>query len=178
MSRIGKLPVEIPAGVEVQIEGNTLTVKGPKGVLTKTFTSNVNICKEENKLSIKREFDSKEQRSLHGLIRSLVANMVKGVSVGFEKQLEIVGVGYKAVQKGNSLELQMGYSNPVLLELPKDVEVEIPVPTRVILKSINNEILGDFAAKIKAVRPVEPYKGKGIKYAGEYVRRKAGKTAK
>ena len=178
MSRIGKLPVEIPTGVEVKIEGNTLTVKGPKGVLTKTFPDGVSICKDENKLNIERDSDSKEHRSFHGLVRSLVANMVKGVNTGFDRQLEIVGVGYKAAKKGDSLELQVGYSNPVLMKLPKDVEVEIPTPTRVILKSMDNEVLGDFAAKIRAVRPPEPYKGKGIRYVGEHIRRKAGKTAK
>ncbi|HDP70153.1 MAG TPA: 50S ribosomal protein L6 [Actinobacteria bacterium] len=178
MSRIGKLPIEIPAGSEVKIEEKTLTVKGPKGSLEKTFLEGVKIRKEENKLFIERESNNKDHMSLHGLVRSLVANMIKGVSEGFEKQLEIVGVGYRAVKKGDDLELQVGYSNPVLMKLPKGMEVEVPIPTRIIFKSINNELLGDFVAKVRAVRPPEPYKGKGIKYAGEHIRRKAGKSAK
>lgn len=178
MSRIGKLAVEIPAGVEVQIEESTLTVKGPKGILSRIIPGNIKVRKEEDKIYIERESDAKEHRSLHGLTRSLMANMIKGVTMGFEKQLEIVGVGYKAVKKGNDLELQAGYSNPVLMKVPEGIEVETPVPTRVVLRSINNETLGDFAAKVRSVRPAEPYKGKGIRYVGEYVRRKAGKTAK
>ncbi len=178
MSRIGKLAVEIPAGVEVQIKESTLTVKGPKGILSRVVPGNIKVRKEEDKIYIERESDAKEHRSLHGLIRSLMANMVKGVTIGFEKQLEIVGVGYRAAKKGNDLELQAGYSNPVLMKVPEGIEVETPTPTRVVLRGINNEILGDFAAKVRSVRPAEPYKGKGIRYVGEYVRRKAGKTAK
>jgi len=178
MSRIGKLAVEIPAGVEVQIKESTLTVKGPKGILSRVVPGNIKVRKEEDKIYIERESDAKEHRSLHGLIRSLMANMVKGVTIGFEKQLEIVGVGYRAAKKGNDLELQAGYSNPVLMKVPEGIEVETPTPTRVVLRGINNEILGDFAAKVRSVRPAEPYNGKGIRYVGEYVRRKAGKTAK
>ncbi|MDI6800060.1 MAG: 50S ribosomal protein L6 [Actinomycetota bacterium] len=178
MSRIGKMPIELPAGVEYKFENKVFTAKGPKGSLERSMPGGIKVSEEEGKIVVERLSDSREDRSFHGLARSLIANMIKGVSIGFEKQLEIVGVGYRAAVKGEGFELQVGYSNPVMMDLPKGIEVEIPVPTKIILRGIDNEALGDFAAKVRAVRGPEPYKGKGIKYAGEKIRRKAGKASK
>ncbi len=178
MSRIGKMPIEIPAGVEYRFENSIFSAKGPKGSLERPMPGGIKVREEEGKILIERESDSKEDRSFHGLARSLIANMIKGVSAGFEKQLEIVGVGYRAAVKGAGFELMVGYSNPVMMDLPTGIEVEIPAPTKIILRGIDNELLGDFAAKVRAVRGPEPYKGKGIKYAGEKIRRKAGKASK
>ncbi|RST71790.1 50S ribosomal protein L6 [Siminovitchia acidinfaciens] len=178
MSRIGNKPIEIPSGVTVTKDGNTVTVKGPKGELSNTFNSDINISIEDNVINVTRPSDAKEHRSMHGTTRSLVANMVEGVSKGFEKSLELVGVGYRAQKQGNKLVLNVGYSHPVEFEPEAGVEIDVPTNTKVIVKGYNKERVGALASNIRAVRPPEPYKGKGIRYEGEYVRRKEGKTGK
>lgn len=179
MSRIGKKPIEIPNGVTVTINGNTVTVKGPKGELTQSFNPDMDIKLEDNVLTVARPSDSKEHRSLHGTTRSLLFNMVEGVSKGFEKTLELVGVGYRAQKQGNKLVLNVGYSHPVeIVPEEKNLEIEVPANTKIVVKGINKEHVGALAANIRAVRPPEPYKGKGIRYEGEYIRRKEGKTGK
>lgn len=178
MSRVGKEPIAIPDGVEIEIQERTVKVKGSKGELSRVFPSGVKITKTDNQLEVKRATDAAEHRALHGLTRTLLSNMVVGVSSGFEKQLEIIGVGYRATKKGSDLELQVGYSKPVLMTKEEGVEIEIPAPNKVIVKGADKEKVGEFAAKVRAVRKPEPYKGKGIRYVGEYVRRKVGKTAK
>ncbi|MDA8442882.1 MAG: 50S ribosomal protein L6 [Peptococcaceae bacterium] len=176
MSRIGKLPVEIPAGVDVKLDGSVLTVKGPKGTLVKEFHREINIAVEGNQISVTRPSDAPLHRSLHGLTRTLIANMVQGVTTGFSKGLELVGVGYRAAKQGNKLVLTVGYSHPVEIEPATGLEIEVPVPTKVIVKGSDKEAVGALAANIRSVREPEPYKGKGIKYEGEVVRRKVGKT--
>ncbi|APC09643.1 50S ribosomal protein L6 [Neomoorella thermoacetica] len=176
MSRIGKKPVKIPAGVEVNIEGNTVTVKGPKGKLTRQFPAEITISQEGEELQVSRPSDAKPHRALHGLSRALLQNMVDGVTRGFEKGLELVGVGYRAAKQGNKLVLSVGYSHPVEMVPGEGLEIEVPAPNKVIVKGIDKEAVGALAAKIRDVRPPEPYKGKGIKYEGEYIRRKVGKT--
>ncbi|AKX95305.1 50S ribosomal protein L6 [Neomoorella thermoacetica] len=176
MSRIGKKPVKIPAGVEVNIEGNTVTVKGPKGKLTRQFPAEITISREGEELQVSRPSDAKPHRALHGLSRALLQNMVDGVTRGFEKGLELVGVGYRAAKQGNKLVLSVGYSHPVEMVPGEGLEIEVPAPNKVIVKGIDKEAVGALAAKIRDVRPPEPYKGKGIKYEGEYIRRKVGKT--
>lgn len=178
MSRIGKKPIEIPTGVTIAIDKNTVTVKGPKGELSRSFNPDMNIQVEENILSVSRPSDSKEHRTLHGTTRALLFNMVEGVSKGFEKGLELIGVGYRAQKQGKKLVLNVGYSHPVEIEPEEGVEVEVPSNTKVIVKGISKERVGALAANIRDVRPPEPYKGKGIRYEGEYVRRKEGKTGK
>ena len=179
MSRIGRLPVEIPQGVEVKIsDNNTVTVTGPKGQLERILHADMKLTIEDGKLSVTRPSDQKEHRSLHGLTRSLVNNMVEGVSKGFEKTLEINGVGYRAAKQGTKLNLTMGYSHPVVMEDPEGLTTEVPAPNRIIIKGSNKEEVGNHAAKIRAVRPPEPYLGKGIKYSDEVIRRKEGKTGK
>lgn len=178
MSRIGKKPIEIPAGVTVAMNGNTVTVKGPKGELSRDFNPEMEFKLEENILAVFRPSDSKEHRALHGTTRSLVSNMVEGVSKGFEKTLELIGVGYRAQKQGKKLVLSVGYSHPVEFEPEEGLEVEVPANTKIIVKGISKERVGALAADIRAVRPPEPYKGKGIRYEGEYVRRKEGKTGK
>lgn len=178
MSRIGKKPIEIPAGVTITISGDVVTVKGPKGELTRSFNSDIEIKVEENVINLSRPSESKEHRSIHGTTRSLLANMVEGVSKGFEKSLELIGVGYRAQKQGKKLVLSVGYSHPVEFEPEEGVEVEVPSNTKVIVKGINKERVGALAANIRQVRPPEPYKGKGIRYEGEVVRRKEGKTGK
>jgi len=178
MSRIGKKPIEIPSGVTITNDNNTVTVKGPKGELTRSFNSDLTIQIEENVITITRPSESKEHRTIHGTTRSLLANMVEGVSKGFEKGLELIGVGYRAQKQGNKLVLNVGYSHPVEIEPEAGVEVEVPSNTKIIVKGINKERVGALAANIRDVRPPEPYKGKGIRYEGEYVRRKEGKTGK
>ncbi|MEK3889012.1 50S ribosomal protein L6 [Bacillus sp. FSL K6-3431] len=178
MSRIGKKPIEIPAGVTVTLNEQTVNVKGPKGELTNTFNSDMAIKIEANIITVTRPSDAKEHRSIHGTTRSLIANMVEGVSKGFEKTLELVGVGYRAQKQGNKLVLNVGYSHPVEFDPDEGVEVEVPVNTKVIVKGYNKEKVGALASNIRAVRPPEPYKGKGIRYEGEIVRRKEGKTGK
>jgi large subunit ribosomal protein L6 len=179
MSRIGKKPLEIPAGVTVTIsDDNTVTVKGPKGELTRTFNSDIKITIEENVLTVSRPSDVKEHRALHGTTRSLLGNMVEGVSKGFERGLELIGVGYRASKSGNKLVLNVGYSHPVEITPETGIEIDVPSQTKVIVKGTDKERVGAIAANIRDVRPPEPYKGKGIRYEGEFVRRKEGKTAK
>jgi large subunit ribosomal protein L6 len=179
MSRIGKKPLEIPAGVTVTIaDDNTVTVKGPKGELTRTFNSDIKITIEENVLTVSRPSDIKEHRALHGTTRSLLGNMVEGVSKGFERGLELIGVGYRASKSGNKLDLNVGYSHPVEITPETGIEIEVPTQTKVLVKGTDKERVGAIAANIRDVRPPEPYKGKGIRYEGEHVRRKEGKTAK
>jgi large subunit ribosomal protein L6 len=179
MSRIGKKPLEIPAGVTVTIaDDNTVTVKGPKGELTRTFNSDIKITIEENVLTVSRPSDIKEHRALHGTTRSLLGNMVEGVSKGFERGLELIGVGYRASKSGNKLVLNVGYSHPVEITPETGIEIEVPTQTKVLVKGTDKERVGAIAANIRDVRPPEPYKGKGIRYEGEHVRRKEGKTAK
>ena len=177
MSRIGKEPIAIPAGVEVKVaEGNVVTVKGSKGTIEKKLHTNMTIAVENNEIKVTRPNDEKKNRELHGLTRSLLANMVKGVSEGFEKTLEINGVGYRAQKQGNKLVMNLGYSHNVEMEEPEGITVEVPNPNSVIVKGIDNEKVGAFAAEIRTKRLPEPYKGKGIKYSYETIRRKEGKT--
>lgn len=176
MSRIGNKPIEIPSGVTVTLDGNTVTVKGPKGELKKSFNEDMAISVEENTVQVNRPSEAKEHRSIHGTTRSLISNMVEGVSKGYEKSLELVGVGYRAQKQGKKLVLNVGYSHPVEFEPEAGLEVEVPENTKVIVKGFDKEKVGALAADIRAVRPPEPYKGKGIRYEGEHVRRKEGKT--
>ncbi|MEK5036642.1 50S ribosomal protein L6 [Sporosarcina sp. FSL K6-3457] len=179
MSRIGKRPIEVPADVTVTIaDGNFVTVKGPKGELTNTFNSDIKIEQEANVITLVRPSESKEHRSIHGTTRSLLDNMVTGVSKGFEKTLELVGVGYRASLQGTKLVLNVGYSHPVEFTPEAGIEVEVPANTKIIVRGINKERVGALASNIRQVRPPEPYKGKGIRYEGEIVRRKEGKTGK
>ncbi|MGR5984292.1 50S ribosomal protein L6 [Bacillus cytotoxicus] len=179
MSRIGKKILEIPAGVTLTVaEDNTVTVKGPKGELTRTFNADMVIKVEENILTVERPSEQKEHRALHGTTRALLGNMVEGVTTGFARGLELVGVGYRAQKQGNKLVLNVGYSHPVEITPEAGIEIEVPAPTKVIVKGISKERVGALVANIRAVRAPEPYKGKGIRYEGEVVRRKEGKTAK
>ena len=178
MSRIGKMPVSVPSGVDVKVDGVQVTVKGSKGELSRQFTDRVSFSIEDGVVTVGREDDSHEARALHGLSRALLANMVEGVSEGFSKVLEIHGVGYRASLKGNNIELLVGFSHPVEVSAPKGITFEVPEPTRIVVSGIDKEQVGQVAADIRKVRPPEPYKGKGIRYAGEYVRRKAGKAGK
>jgi large subunit ribosomal protein L6 len=177
MSRVGNAPVAIPSGVEVKVDGPVVTVKGSKGELKRTFSEKVAVAVEEDQVVVTRVDDERESRALHGLTRALVNNMVVGVSDGFEKRLELVGVGYRASLKGKSLELLVGFSHPVDVPAPEGIEIEVPENTKIIVRGIDKELVGQIAADIRGVRPPEPYKGKGIRYEGEYVRRKAGKAA-
>jgi len=178
VSRIGKQPIPVPSGVEVKIDGSTVVVKGPKGELTQTFSDVLSIALEEGTVVVSRPDDGREARSLHGLTRTLISNMVTGVSEGFFKKLEIVGVGYRAALKGTDLEMQLGYSHPVLVVAEPGITFEVPAPTRITVQGIDKQRVGQVAAEIRAWRRPEPYKGKGIRYEGEYVRRKLGKAAK
>jgi len=178
VSRIGKQPIPVPSGVEVKIDGSTLTVKGPKGELTQTFSDIMTIGIEDNEILVTRPDDSRTARSLHGLTRTLVANMVTGVSQGFSKNLEIVGVGYRAAMKGKDIELQLGFSHPVLVVAEPGITFEVPAPTKITVSGIDKQRVGQVAADIRKWRKPEPYKGKGVRYEGEYVRRKLGKAAK
>ena len=179
MSRIGKQPIEIPGGVDVTVaEGNVVTVKGPRGSLTQTMHPDMRILIEDGQVRVERPDDEGFHRSLHGLTRSLVANMVIGVTNGYEKQLQIIGVGYRAALKGKDLEVQAGYSHPVMVPVPQGIEFEVPTPTQIVVRGNDKQAVGEIAAKIRKIRKPEPYKGKGIRYEGEYVRKKAGKAAK
>jgi large subunit ribosomal protein L6 len=178
MSRVGKKPIEIPAGVTVTLNGNVVTVKGPKGELTRTFNPDITINVEENVINVSRPSESKEHRALHGTTRALLSNMVEGVSKGFEKSLELIGVGYRAQKQGNKLVLNVGYSHPVEITPEAGLEIEVPANTKIIVKGTSKERVGALAANIRDVRRPEPYKGKGIRYEGEFVRRKEGKTGK
>lgn len=178
MSRIGKQPIPVPSGVEVKIEGSTVTVTGPKGSLVQTFNEDMTVALEEGVLSVSRPSDERHHRSLHGLTRTLLSNMVVGVSEGFHKNLEIVGVGYRAELKGSDIQLALGFSHPVLVKAPDGITFEVPAPTRITVRGIDKQRVGQVAAEIRKWRKPEPYKGKGVRYEGEHVRRKLGKTAK
>jgi len=181
MSRIGKLPITIPAGVEVTLSGNIVSVKGKKGTLSQTIEGDINVKISEGKVEVSRPTDQKRHRALHGLYRSLIANMVRGVSEGFKTEQELVGVGYRASNKGQMLELSLGYSHNVMFELPSEITLtttsEKGQNPKVILESCDKQLIGQVAAKIRSLRKPEPYKGKGIKFTGEILRRKAGKAA-
>ena len=178
MSRIGRKPVQIPAGVEVTVDGNTCIVKGPKGTLQQDFHENITVTVEENEVIVDRANDERESRAQHGLTRALIQNMVTGVSEGFTKSLELAGVGYRVQLKGTSLDFSLGYSHPVVIEAPEGIAFEVPDNTHINVKGINKQQVGQIAAEIRAKRPPEPYKGKGIHYVGEHIRRKLGKAAK
>ncbi len=178
MSRIGRKPITVPAGVDVTIDGSAVTVKGPKGTLSGTFNSNMSIELDAGVITVSRPNDEKENRALHGLTRTLISNMVEGVSTGFKKELEIVGVGYRAALEGKSLNLTIGYSHPVKMDPPEGVTIEVPAPNKIVVSGADKQVVGQFACEIRAVRPPEPYKGKGIKYVDEVVRRKEGKSGK
>jgi large subunit ribosomal protein L6 len=179
MSRIGRAPIPIPSGVDVTVTGNEVTVKGPKGTLFRRLPADITVRQDGAQILVERPDDEREHRALHGLTRSLVNNMVVGVTDGFAKDLEIVGVGYRATAQGPSrLELALGFSHPVTIEAPEGISFEVPQPTRITVRGIDKEIVGQVAANIRKVRKPEPYKGKGVRYAGEFVQRKAGKAAK
>ena len=178
MSRIGNKAIEIPAGVEVTIDGNTVTVKGPKGSMTKEFHKNIEIKKEENTIKLTRCDDEPENRSLHGLTRTLINNMILGTTQEFTRELQINGVGYRAQKSGTKLVLTLGYSHPVEMEAPAGITFEVPNPNTVIVRGIDKELVGQTAAVIRTKRPPEVYRGKGIKYADEHIRRKEGKAGK
>src|SRR5829696_7805792 len=179
MSRIGKSPITVPSGVDVTISSGTVTVKGPKGTLSFAVPGEITVSKEDSVVTVARPDDERASRSLHGLTRSLVSNMVVGVTDGFSKELEIIGVGYRAEAQGaNKLRLSLGFSHPVLVDAPDGVTFEVPAPTRVIVRGIDKETVGQVAANIRSIRKPEPYKGKGVRYLGEKVLRKAGKTGK
>ena len=178
MSRIGKQPVVIPAGVEVTVDGSKVTVKGPKGTLTNTFNSDISIKVEGNEILVTRPSDDKEYRALHGLTRTLVNNMVVGVTTGYEKKLEVLGVGYRVQKQGTNLVMNLGYSHQVIIPEEDGITIEVPAPTEIIVKGADKQQVGQMAAVIRSKRPPEPYKGKGIRYSGEYVRRKEGKAGK
>ena len=177
MSRIGKKPVVIPAGVTVNVaEGNVVTVKGPKGELTNTFNSAMILNVEGNVLTVSRPNDEAENRALHGLTRTLIANMVEGVEKGYSKELEVNGVGYRAEKKGNQLVMRLGFSHEVIMDEIPGITIEVPSPNKIIIHGIDKQVVGQFAAEVRGKRPPEPYKGKGIKYVDEVIRRKVGKT--
>ncbi len=178
MSRIGKKPIEVPADVTITNNNNTVTIKGGKGELTRTFHPDMEIKIEDNVLTVARPTESKEHRALHGTTASLLGNMVEGVTKGYERGLELIGVGYRAQKQGDKLVLNVGYSHPVEITPEQGIEIEVPANTKIIIKGIDKERVGALAANIRDVRPPEPYKGKGIRYEGEVVRRKEGKTAK
>ncbi len=176
MSRIGRMPIAIPAGVTVKIDGNTVLVKGPKGELSRSLHKDMLVEIVDGAIIVKRPSDEKVHRSLHGLTRSLIANMVTGVTTGFSKTLEIAGVGYRAAKSGAKLSLTLGFSHPLEIEPPKGITIDVPAPNKIVVSGINKEDVGVLAAKIRSYREPEPYKGKGIKYEGERVRRKVGKA--
>ncbi|CED90340.1 MULTISPECIES: 50S ribosomal protein L6 [Actinomyces] len=179
MSRIGRLPVPVPAGVDVTIEGNDVTVKGPKGTLTRTIAEPLTVARQEDgSILVSRPDDERRSRSLHGLSRTLINNMVIGVTEGYSKELEIVGTGYRAAQKGTGIELSLGFSHTVVVDAPEGIELKVDGPAKVIVSGISKEQVGEVAANIRKIRPPEPYKGKGVRYAGENVRRKVGKAGK
>jgi large subunit ribosomal protein L6 len=177
MSRIGRKPIPVPAGVNVAIEPERVTVNGPRGELSERIHRDITVAQDGEELVVTRPTDRGEHRALHGLTRSLVANMVEGVTSGYEKRLEIQGVGYRAQLKGRDLELALGYSHPVPIKAPDGIEFEVPQPTRIVVRGISKQLVGETAANIRKQRKPEPYKGKGIRYEGEYVARKVGKRA-
>ncbi len=178
MSRIGKKPIDIPSGVEIKIDGNTLTAKGPKGTESVTFRDEVKVSVNENQIIVEQNSDDRKANALHGLFRTLIANAVTGVSKGFEKKLEIVGVGYRAAMEGTKLNMALGYSHPVIVEPPEGIKFAVEANTKITVTGTNKQTVGDIAAAIRGKRPPEVYKGKGVKYEGEYIRRKAGKAGK
>ncbi len=178
MSRIGNKPIAIPAGVEVKINGNEVSVKGPKGTLTDTFHSDITIAVEGTEILVTRPSDVKEHRALHGLTRTLVANMVEGVSKGFSKELEVNGVGYRVAKQGSDLVMNLGFSHQVIMSEVEGITIDVPNPNKIIISGPNKQQVGQFAAEVREKRPPEPYKGKGIKYVDEHIRRKEGKAGK
>ena len=178
MSRIGKEPIAIPDGVDVDLQGSRVTVTGPGGTLHQDVSPELTVRIDDGTVRVERPSDEREHRALHGLTRTLIANMVEGVTKGFEKRLEIQGVGYRAALRGSALELQVGYSHPVEFPAPEGISFEVPAPNRIVVRGIDKQLVGEIAARIRKVRKPEPYKGKGIRYEGEYVRKKAGKAAK
>ena len=178
MSRIGRAPIAIPAGVEIKLEGSAVTVKGPKGTLTRSFPPSMSVEIEGGELKVARPDDEKESRALHGLTRTLINNMVVGVSQGFKKELEVNGVGYRAAKEGGKLVMNLGYSHQVIVEEIEGITIDVPAPNKIVVNGIDKQVVGQFAADIREKRPPEPYKGKGIKYADEVIRRKEGKTGK
>ena len=178
MSRIGKKPITVPAGVEVKINGNEVTVKGPKGELKNTFNADMAIAMEGNEITVTRPTDNKEHRALHGLTRTLIANMVEGVANGYSKTLEVNGVGYRVQKQGKNLVMNLGFSHQVIVEEVPGITIEVPGPNQIVISGADKQQVGQFAAEVREKRPPEPYKGKGIKYANEHIRRKEGKAAK
>ncbi|MBP3599500.1 MAG: 50S ribosomal protein L6 [Clostridia bacterium] len=178
MSRIGKKPITIPAGVDVKINGSEVTVKGPKGELKNTFNADMSIAVEGSEIIVTRPTDNKEHRSLHGLTRTLIANMVEGVTKGFTKELEVNGVGYRVQKQGKNLVMNLGFSHQVIMEEIPGITIEAPTPNKIVISGADKQMVGQFAAEVREKRPPEPYKGKGIKYVDEYIRRKEGKAAK
>ena len=178
MSRVGRMPIDVPASASVTMDGNVVRVKGPKGELEQAISDRVDVLQEGGQVTVSRRTDEPYHRSMHGLTRTLIYNMVQGVTQGYEKMLEIQGVGYRAALKGTSIELQLGYSNPRTVDPPKGIDFEVPVPTRIIVRGIDKQMVGQVAADIRSLRKPDPYKGKGIRYRGEYVRRKVGKAIK
>ena len=178
MSRIGKKPITIPAGVEVKLNGNEVTVKGPKGELKNTFNADMAIAMEGNEITVTRPSDNKEHRALHGLTRTLIANMVEGVANGYSKTLEVNGIGYRVQKQGTNLVMNLGYSHQVIMPEVAGITIEVPAPNKIVISGADKQQVGQFAAEVREKRPPEPYKGKGIKYVGEYIRRKEGKAAK
>ena len=176
MSRIGKNPIAVPSGVTITVDGNRVTVKGPKGELSRTIPADMLVSQESGTITVNRPSDDPKHKALHGLSRTLVANMVEGVTKGFSKQLDIVGVGYKAEARPYGLQLALGFSHAVEYKAPQGIKLSAPVPTQIIIEGANKEVVGQVAAELRSLRPPEPYKGKGIKYAGEQIRRKAGKA--
>ncbi len=178
MSRIGKVPVPIPAGVDITIDGAVVTVKGPKGTLSHTVAAPITVDKADGQVEVKRPNDERLSKSLHGLTRTLIANMVTGVTEGYQKKLEIVGTGYRVAQKGSDLEFSLGFSHPVLVPAPQGITFVTDGPTKITIAGIDKQQVGEVAANVRKIRPPEPYKGKGVRYEGEKVRRKAGKAGK
>jgi len=176
VSRIGKKPISLPQGVEITVQDNVVTVKGPKGTLSQAIPQGITVSKQDDQIVVERGGDSKQERAYHGLTRALLANMVQGVSAGFERKLELVGVGYRAQLQGKKLVINIGYSHPVEVEPPEGIEFEVPAATKITVKGIDKQLVGQTAAIIRDIRRPEPYKGKGIKYENEVVRRKAGKA--
>ncbi len=176
MSRIGKNPIAVPAGVTIKLDGNQVSVKGPKGELSRSIPADMIIKQEDGQITVNRPSDEAKHKALHGLSRTLIANMVEGVTKGFSKQLDIVGVGYKAEARPYGLQLALGYSHAIEYKAPKGITLKAPLPTQILIEGANKEIVGQVAAELRSLRPPEPYKGKGIKYAGEQIRRKAGKA--
>jgi large subunit ribosomal protein L6 len=176
MSRVGKNPIEVPGGVEITVKGNHVAVKGPKGTLERTFDERISVNVEDGIITLTRVDDERESRALHGLSRALLANMVEGVEKGYVKELQAVGVGYRAALNGSTIEFQLGFSHPVSVTAPDGITFEVPEPTRIVVSGIDKQLVGQVAADIRKIRPPEPYKGKGLRYLNEQVRRKAGKA--